>query len=194
MRKIHDNQYDYKRGMVEGDHLEHLASIGLGQLVERVNNGLLIVGDRQMREDDLPTKVREAVREATQLSDQLVKCESVPVQVAVDYVKRQGKIAADVLPLVEGELSRHTAEATAALAAVRANLMGKQSGPLMAAIVDELLLTMNADGKAQLAAGISAWRRAFGIVRDTAACKMVPKWLNILAAAHEAHLRQALIT
>lgn len=173
-----DNKYDPKTGMLEGSHLEHLAKIGICRLVERVNNS--IAGcERRLTVDDLPGKVRSMVEESDKLSEQLRKCESVHVTIAGDYLKAQAKLAANALPLVQAELERRRQVARDALAQLRANLTGK-GNPLVGAAADMLMRAVNIHGAVEIEAGISAWSFAYGICRDTAANKTVPRWLTVL--------------
>lgn len=181
---MQDNQYNPKTGMIEGDHLRHLAKHGIHGIVDRVNR--LIPGDQRLTDEALPSKLRDLIEQAGKLATQLERCESVPLAMGPEYVKKQAKIAADALPLARAELDRRQQAALDALSDLRRNLSGKN--PLVAAGV-EVLLQRNPDiqGAIEAEAQLLAWRTAAAICRDAATGKTIPRWLSVMIAQHEAH-------
>ena len=176
------NKFDPKSGMIEGDHLAHLAGIGIHKLVERVEKTTSGY-DRKLSADDLPAKVKTAVEQATKLSEQLLKCESLPVEMSVSYVKAQSKIAGEILPLIQNELAKREQAALDAMAEMRKNLTGK-GGDFVAAAAESVLRAADAESVISREAGLAGWRSAFGIVRDNSTGKTIPRWLAELIRQH----------
>jgi hypothetical protein len=183
------NAFSPTKGLIEGDHLQQVASIGVHRLVERVNHGML-GGERPLSDGDLPGKVRDAIGKADRLFEQLLKCESIPVATAVDYIRAQGKIAADVLPILVDTLNRQEAAAKEAIATLRKTMIGK-GDHLVATAANTLLMSVNIEAAVEGDAQIPAWRRSFALCRDVGDGKTVPRWLRICMAAHEAERNKA---
>lgn len=184
-KEIIGNQFQPAAALgVTGDHLRLVASIGIHEMVKRVNIGLL-GGEKRLAESDLPGKVSALVEQAKALAEQICRCDAIDVHTASDYVAAQAKLATTALPLMVDELQRRERAARDAIAALRANLTGKGNN-LVGAAAEVLLRATNVVGAVEVEAGLMAWRSAMAIVRDTAANKNVPRWLKVMVSQHEA--------
>jgi len=179
----YENKYDPKTGTIEGDHLQHLAGIGIHKLCERVNRAFGC--DKQLTDGDLPGKVPKLIEQADKLASQLLKCESIHVSMAGDYIRAQSKIAGEGLPLMQEVLQKKERAVGEAVASVRANMIGK-GGALSAAVADKLMENSGVLTIAEKEAGLTSWRTAHAICRDNATGKTVPRWLSELVRQHEA--------
>ncbi len=185
MNELYDNAFNFKTGLIEGDHLRHLSKIGIHKLIERCDSAIMGC-DRRLTADDLPGKVRALVEQGARLAEQLAKCDAIDLGTARTYLAAQAKLAGEALPIIGDVLQRQEAAAKDAIAELRKTLTGK-GGAIAGAAAAMLLHNADVTGAAEREAGLCWWRCAFAICRDTAANAKPPRWLTCLIAAHEAH-------